>query len=243
MSVFVFVFVFVAVAVVMALIGAVTVIVSTIGTVGVNVPMIVACIMIVGELMVVAVAVIVPMPVIVAAIVILVTLPGLLLRAVLVNTPAVALLVVIMAMRPAAIGAGLGLERPLQHLDRCAQPSEHIFQHMIRGNAQEPLADLHRDMPIAQVIGGLRQALRRNEGDMQNLLGFGDHFDHAPITRHDQVAAAQDLAARQHQSDLFAGGQPGAQAAFLARIEGQLQLAFDFEAVCAARDFQFCLDL
>ena len=55
---------------------------------------------------------------------------------------------------PAAVGAGLGLERRFHRGGRRAQPAQHVLEHMVGGDAQKPIADLHRHVAVAQVIGG-----------------------------------------------------------------------------------------
>ncbi len=179
-------------------------------------------IVIVAVIVIVIVAVIVAVIVVViVAMVVTVTMimivPMLMTRmlAVLMNLPAVSLLIIVVAVR-ATIGTRLRLEGGFHCLDLCGQPPEHLFEHVVRGNAKEPFADLHRYMPVAQVVGRPGQILRCGAGHMQHTLRLRNHFDHPAVAGDNQVAAAQDLAAGKHQRHVLARRQRGAQSAFLA---------------------------
>ena len=138
-------------------------------------------------------------------------------------------------MLAAAIGARLGLERRFDMRHARAELARQLFQHMIFGDAQEPLAYLHRHVAIAQVIGNACEIAGL---DVQQLLGHGQDLDNAPIGSGHEIAAAQDLAARQLDSHLLARFQLGAMPALLARLERQREPAFDLELVGAARHLQ-----
>ena len=162
--------------------------------------------------------------------------------AVLMDLSAMPLLVVVVTMPP-AIGACLGFERRCHRLDGCGKTLEHFCEHVVRGDAQESVADLHRHMAVAQVIGGARKVLGRAAGDVQYLFGLRDDFDDAPIARDNQITAAQDFTARQHQRHVLARNKLGAQAAFLPGIERQFQLPLHFEAIGAAWNPEAGFDL
>ena len=94
-------------------------------------------------------------------------------------------------------------------------------------------------MAVAQVIGRLRQLGRIDAFDVQHLLRLRDDLDHAPVGSGHQVAAAQDLAARQHQAHLFSRDELRVQAALLPQVERQLELAANCNLVGGARHLQF----
>ena len=141
-----------------------------------------------------------------------------------------------------AVGAGLGLERRIDLLDRRAQAFQHVRQHMVGSHAQIAVADFDRHMAVAKVIGGARQFAGIAAGDVRHLLVGGDHFDHAAVAGHNQIATAQQVAARQVEAHLFTRYELGAQAALLARLERQLQLALGLDGIGALGDFQFLSD-
>ena len=85
------------------------------------------------------------------------------------------------AMGMAGVGAGLGLERRFDHGRARAEPLQHPLQHVIGRQPQKTIPDLHRDMPVAEMIGGARERLRRIAFDVQQLLDPADHFDDAPV--------------------------------------------------------------
>jgi hypothetical protein len=104
------------------------------------------------------------------------------------------------AMRMArVVGAGLGLEGPDHRRHARAHALEHGFQHVVLGDAEEPHADFHRHVAVAQVIRGTAQRLDAGAFDVQHALRCRDDLDHAAIRGHHQVAAAQRRAARQRQ--------------------------------------------
>ncbi len=98
-------------------------------------------------------------------------------------------------------------------------------------------------MPVAEVIGDLRQGGRRCAFYMQHALRLRDDFNDASVGRRDQIAAAQNLAARQHHADFFARYERRFEAALLPQLERQLELAFDFDLVRATHDLQLVFDL
>ena len=85
---------------------------------------------------------------------------------VVVDLPAVPHLVVLVV--PARVGAGFGFERRLDLAHLGTQLLHHLREHVVRGDAQEILAHLHRHVPVAEVIGHLRELCGL---DVQQLLG------------------------------------------------------------------------
>ena len=111
-----------------------------------------------------------------------------------------------------------------------AQSGQHVGQHVVGANAQGEMSvrlaseDLHRGVPIAEVIG--------TACEFERVMAF--HLEHGLIRCHDphdatvvalqQVAAAQHGATLEKQGDLFAAGQRGAQAGLLAQFIRQRQV-------------------
>ncbi len=86
---------------------------------------------------------------------------------------------------------------------------------MIRGDAKPPVADLHGDVAVAEVVGRARERLRRIAFDVQHLLHGRDDLDHPTVGRHDPIAPAQHLPARKRDGDFFTRNQCRALPAFL----------------------------
>src|SRR5689334_1001055 len=61
----------------------------------------------------------------------------------------------VMLVMPACVRARLGLERRLHVRYPRAELLHHLLEHVILRDAQEALADLHRNVPVAEVIGDL----------------------------------------------------------------------------------------
>jgi len=139
---------------------------------------------------------------------------------------------------PAAVGPRFRFERGFDRGEASTQSFQHLLQHVIGRKPQEAVADLDRHMPVAEMVAGARQRLRRGAFDVQQPFRPRDDFDHAPVGSAEQVAAAQDLAARQLDRHLLARFQLGAMPALLARLERQREPAFDLELVGAARYLQ-----
>jgi hypothetical protein len=70
----------------------------------------------------------------------------------IVNLAAVSHLIMLMA-----VSAGLWLEGSLDMGNACAKFLQHVLEHMILGDAQEAISDLHRHVPVAEVVGDPRQ--------------------------------------------------------------------------------------
>jgi len=97
----------------------------------------------------------------------------------------------IIGVRVAGIGAAFRIERRFDLDQARAQPSQHRLDHMIPADAQSPLRDLGRQMPIAEVPGKPHQMLRIAPPDFQERLGRRHHLDQPAIFEHKRVAAAQ----------------------------------------------------
>jgi hypothetical protein len=97
----------------------------------------------------------------------------------------------IICVRVVGIGAAFGIERRFDLDQARAQPSQHRLDHMIAADAQSPLRDLGRQVPIAEVPGEANQMLQIAPPDFQKRLGCRDHLDQPAIFEHQRVAAAQ----------------------------------------------------
>jgi hypothetical protein len=120
-----------------------------------------------------------------------------------------------------SIRAALGFERRDERSDRQTQPRNHLRQDVICEEAQAIGHQLHGDVSIAQVIGGLgdqkRIAAYRFE---QGLLGR-NNLDLAAIFDADALAVLEQAAAFDDERSLLPIVQPQQQSALAAGIESQ----------------------
>jgi hypothetical protein len=98
----------------------------------------------------------------------------------------------------------------------CAEAAQHVLEHVVFGDAQETVADLHRHVAVAEVIGDPRERIGL---DVQQLLGGRNDLDRAAARRPHHVSAAQNLAARHHQGDFLTRLERRTQAALLPLFE------------------------
>src|SRR5258706_231080 len=103
---------------------------------------------------------------------------------------------------------------------RSSELGRHLLEHMVRLDAREVLAALHRLVAVAEVVGDARELVAL---DVQELFLRRHDLDLPAIGRLDDIATAHDGAALEHQADLLAGGELRAQAALLPQLEGQLE--------------------
>jgi len=62
-----------------------------------------------------------------------------------------------------------------------AETGQHLLQHVVFRQPQEAFGDLHRDVPVAKVVGAARQLRRRSAFDMHQVFCRRDDFDDAPV--------------------------------------------------------------
>lgn len=94
------------------------------------------------------------------------------------DAPAVALIIVLVMHMAVAVGARLGLEPLLHRMHMPAEALDHRLQHMVGQQSHEAVADLDRDMPIADVIRDAGQLDRIMGMNLEQSLGGG-------LDRHD----------------------------------------------------------
>ena len=81
----------------------------------------------------------------------------------------------------AAVGTVLRLERRFDGFDLRAELLEHRLEHVIVEQTQPAIADLQRNMAIAQVISGAGQFKGIGAGDVQQLFGAGANTNDASV--------------------------------------------------------------
>ena len=147
----------------------------------------------------------------------------------LVDAPAMPRFVLVHVMRP--VGAGLGFERGHERCEPRPEAREHFLEHMIACEPQPSLAHLHGDVAIPEVIRGTRQFPGRIAGHVHEDLRLRDDLDHAAVGGHEEVAAAQDVAAREVQRHFLATVERGELARLLPLLEWQGEVRGDLQCV------------
>ena len=129
---------------------------------------------------------------VVVVVVIMVTIVTVMVTAMFVRGMTVLRMIMrVIGVRVAGIGATFGIERRFDLDEARAQPSHHCLDHMIAADAQSPSRDLGRQVPIAEMPGEADQMLRIVPPDFEERLGRCHHLDQPAIFEHQRVAAAQ----------------------------------------------------
>src|SRR5690606_18391716 len=89
--------------------------------------------------------------------------------------------------------------------DVAAEPAHHRVEDVIAAVAQPAVADLERDVAIAEVIGEASEQRRIVAAHGGDFLGSRDYRDGVAASAAQQIAAAKHRAARQDDADLAAG--------------------------------------
>src|SRR4051812_27185088 len=129
----------------------------------------------------------------------------------------VMVVVVMMVVRLAEVRFERRLD--LRHLDPEAREGLLELRHV--NDAHEPLADLGRDVPVAQDVADDRRLPRRRALYMKELFGLRDDLVDMTVVAGGEVAVPQRLPLGK-----------------LAAYVGQRELAFDLELVGGARGLQ-----
>ena len=129
---------------------------------------------------------------VVVVVVIMVTIVTVMVTAMFVRGMTVLRMIMrVIGVRVAGIGATFGIERRFDLDEARAQPSHHCLDHMIAADAQSPSRDLGRQVPIAEMPGEADQMLRIVPPDFKERLWRGHHLDQPAIFEHQRIAAAQ----------------------------------------------------
>ena len=119
------------------------------------------------------------------------------------------------------IGAVLRIERRFDRRKPCAQPAQHVLDHMVAADAQPVADDLHVEMPVADMPGEPRQLARIGRCDLDQRLRPAGDAHHPAIVEDEAVTVAQCRRLRQVEQELGAAlaGEDDAAAMALLRIE------------------------
>ena len=140
-------------------------------------------------------------------------------------------MVVIMAMRMVTVAVPVPARgiRPVFRLKAFVyrvhdqvHGAQHVGQHVVGLDLQVVGLKLNGHMPVAQVVGGayqvIRRAVLRAVRNFQHRLRRGDGADKRSIVRHQHIAPTHHRAARQKNAQAAALRVSGVKTAFLAYV-------------------------
>ena len=133
-----------------------------------------------------------------------------------------------MAMRVPAggIGAVFRLKAFVHRVHDQVHGAQHVGQHMVGLDLQVVRLQLNRHMPVAQVVSGayqvVRRAVLRAMRNLQHRLRRGDGADKRSIVRHQHITPAHHRAAWQKNAQAPALRVSSVKTAFLAYVPIQL---------------------
>ena len=121
------------------------------------------------------------------------------------------LVVAMMAMTAVrAIGTGLWLEGSFGFADAATQAFDHFSQHMVGLETQLATVfgrqNLHRDMPVAEVVGGAGEEQRAVGDGLDQPFRRGKDFDDGAAVFGRQFFAAVQMVAALKKSDMVHNG-------------------------------------
>lgn len=136
------------------------------------------------------------------------------------------------------VGTAFRLERQPFLADDQVHAAHQRGEHGIGFELEMVRLQLHRDMPVAQMVGGAQQIARRAvvraRAHYQHRLRGGLHADQRAVVGHQHVSAAHDAAARQEHAKRAAQAVAGVEAALAARVPVKLDRRSAFQQ-CAGK--------
>ena len=101
---------------------------------------------------------------------------------------AMPVMVGVAAMLVVMVGPAHGTKRPLDDLDRGAEPDEHVDEHVIVGDVDRLARDLGRHVPVADMPGEREEVERIIGADLDKALGRSLHLDEPAALQPDGIA-------------------------------------------------------
>jgi hypothetical protein len=128
-----------------------------------------------------------------------------------------------MLSRVTAVGTALGLKRSAYRHETRSEAFEHGFDHMVRSDTKNRIADLRRQMPVPQMPGKTGQLPGVSMPDLYNRLGCRQYFEPSPVFQLQPVSVGHGDCLGQIEEHLFAliRRQPDTSAVTLFEIESE----------------------
>jgi hypothetical protein len=128
-------------------------------------------------------------PVAVVRVVMTMVVVAMMMVAVIVMAMIMVMMAMAMAMRRRhLIGAAFGLERTLDLAHFCAEPLQHVGDHVVAPDPQPGRSDFRLEMPVAEMPGQPNQMPRVAAANFGDLLRFRDDLDQPAIVQHEGIA-------------------------------------------------------
>jgi hypothetical protein len=118
-----------------------------------------------------------------------------------------------------AVGAAFRLKRGVQLYKLGSEAMEHLLDHMIRANAENPVANFSRQMPVSQMPGKAHELIGILVPDFDNRLGGGLHHEQPPIFKLQGVPVSHGNRFRKIENHVLALIRSEANAPAMARVE------------------------
>jgi len=124
---------------------------------------------------------------------------------------------VMMAVTP--VRAAFGLEGSLHVHKIRSQPTEHLFDHIVRPNAKNLAANFGRQMPISQVPSKTGKLTGILMPDFDNELGSSLNLQQPSVVKLQAISVGQGNRLRKVEKDIFALVRGQANATAMSRVE------------------------
>jgi hypothetical protein len=109
-----------------------------------------------------------------------------------------------MAVMLAMIGATLRIERRIEPRERGAEPTQHVFQHMVTPDTQTVADYLHIGVAIADVPSDARQFRHRDCRDFDQGLGLAINAHDSAVVQDESITVTQRDGMQQVEQELSA---------------------------------------
>jgi hypothetical protein len=122
------------------------------------------------------------------------------------------------------IGSTLRFERRIKRRYLQSKPGDHLTEHVIGEKTQTVLDELNRYMPVSEVIGGLCDQQRITAHRLEQGFVCGYDLEYPAVLEPHLLSPAQQPAAFNDPSSLFAIVHSQEQSALAAGLESQVSV-------------------
>jgi hypothetical protein len=133
------------------------------------------------------------------------------------------LVVRVMILARISVRATFGLERSPSSHELGTKSLEHGFDHVIGSDAQDPMIDLGRQVPVAQMPGQSRELMQVRMPDFDHRLQGGAHFEPPAVLELQPIAIGHRDSLRELQENVLAliGRETQTPAVALLKLESE----------------------
>jgi hypothetical protein len=138
---------------------------------------------------------------------------------------AVTIIVLMMVAMVSAIGATFGLKRGVYFRELCAEATEHMFDHVVWSNPENPVPNFSRQVPVPEVPSQAHKLVWIFVPNFDNMLGSSLNHQPSPILQLQTVSIGHGNGLWKVEKDIFAFVCSEANAAAMARVKIESQSA------------------